>query len=250
VIRGLLRAKFCAADEIIASQPIDDLRAELEEETGIRVTVSNREVIEAADIIFIGVKPTVVLPVIAESAAALDGKVVISLAAGIRLASMEALACARFLRAMTNTPSAICRAATALARGSRSTDEDVAQVRDVFSAVGVVVTVEEENIDAVTALAGSGPAFVYTVIEALADGGKATGLPDDVALRLATQTVLGAAQLALESNASPEELRRMVITPGGTTAAGLAAMEQHGTTDGLIAAVEAAAARGREMANL
>ncbi len=250
MIRGLLRAKFCAADEIIASQPIDDLRAELEEETGIRVTVSNREVIEAADIIFIGVKPTVVLPVIAESAAALDGKVVISLAAGIRLASMEALACARFLRAMTNTPSAICRAATALALGSRSTDEDVAQVRDVFSAVGVVVTVEEENIDAVTALAGSGPAFVYTVIEALADGGKATGLPDDVALRLATQTVLGAAQLALESNASPEELRRMVITPGGTTAAGLAAMEQHGTTDGLIAAVEAAAARGREMANL
>ncbi len=250
MIRGLLRAKFCAADEIIASQPIDDLRAELEEETGIRVTVSNREVIEAADIIFIGVKPTVVLPVIAESAAALDGKVVISLAAGIRLASMEALACARFLRAMTNTPSAICRAATALALGSRSTDEDVAQVRDVFRAVGVVVTVEEENIDAVTALAGSGPAFVYTVIEALADGGKATGLPDDVALRLATQTVLGAAQLALESNASPEELRRMVITPGGTTAAGLAAMEQHGTTDGLIAAVEAAAARGREMANL
>ncbi|MBA3763583.1 MAG: NAD(P)-binding domain-containing protein, partial [Chthoniobacterales bacterium] len=157
MIRGLLRAKFCAADEIIASQPIDDLRAELEEETGIRVTVSNREVIEAADIIFIGVKPTVVLPVIAESAAALDGKVVISLAAGIRLASMEALACARFLRAMTNTPSAICRAATALALGSRSTDEDVAQVRDVFSAVGVVVTVEEENIDAVTALAGSGP---------------------------------------------------------------------------------------------
>ncbi|MDQ3314469.1 MAG: NAD(P)-binding domain-containing protein, partial [Verrucomicrobiota bacterium] len=191
MIRGLLRAKFCAADEIIASQPIDDLRAELEEETGIRVTVSNREVIEAADIIFIGVKPTVVLPVIAESAAALDGKVVISLAAGIRLASMEALACARFLRAMTNTPSAICRAATALALGSRSTDEDVAQVRDVFRAVGVVVTVEEENIDAVTALAGSGPAFVYTVIEALADGGKATGLPDDVALRLATQTVLG-----------------------------------------------------------
>ncbi len=250
MIRGLLRAKFCAADEIIASQPIDDLRAELKEETGIRVTGSNREVIESADIIFIGVKPTVVLSVIAESAAALDGKVVISLAAGIRLASMEAVGNARFLRAMTNTPSAICRAATALARGSRSTDEDVAQVRDVFSAVGVVVTVEEENIDAVTALAGSGPAFVYTVIEALADGGKATGLPDDVALRLATQTVLGAAQLALESNASPEELRRMVITPGGTTAAGLAAMEQHGTTDGLIAAVEAAAARGREMANL
>jgi pyrroline-5-carboxylate reductase len=107
--------------------------------------------------------------------------------------------------------------------------------------------VDDKHIDAVTALAGSGPAFVYTVIEALAQGGKEEGLPPAVALTLATQTVLGASQLAAESDASPDELRRMVITPGGTTAAGLATMEKHGTSAGLIAAVQSAAARGREM---
>ena len=214
------------------------------------MTAENAEVIEASEIILIGVKPTVVMAVITESATALAGKLVVSLAAGIRLTSMEALADARFLRAMTNIPSAIGRGATAIAPGKRTTPADVERAKEIFSAIGVMVQVEEEKIDAVTALSGSGPAFVYSVIEALADGGIRTGLPPDVALALATQTVLGAAQFATESNSSPEELRRMVITPGGTTAAGLAAMDEHGTAAGLIAAVEAAAARGREMAKL
>lgn len=240
--------KFCAPHEIIASEPNEEVRAALHRDTGINLTAENAEIAEKAQTILLGVKPTVVLPVIQETGGVLRGKLVISLAAGIRLASMEALAEARFMRVMTNTASAIGRAATAFARGSRATEEDVALVTEVFSAIGVVVAVEEEQIDAVTALAGSGPAFVYTVIEALARGGSKTGLPDDVALKLATQTVLGASQLAVESNSSPEELRRMVITPGGTTAAGLAAMEKHGTSEGLVAAVEAATARGREMA--
>ncbi len=248
VIRGLLLKKFCPPDQIIASQPIDDLRAELEAETGIRVTASNAEVVSTADTILIGVKPTVVLPVIKETTEAIRDKLVISLAAGIRLASMEELSEARFLRVMTNTPSAIGRGATAFAPGARSTTEDIARVKEIFSAIGVVVRLTDNEIDAVTALAGSGPAFVYTVIEALAAGGVRAGLPADVALTLATQTVLGASQLAAESGSSPEELRRMVITPGGTTAAGLAAMESHGSSEGLIAAVEAAAKRGRQMA--
>src|SRR2546423_11015121 len=121
-------------------------------------------------------------------------------------------------------------------------------VREIFGAIGAVVEVTDEQIDAVTALAGSGPAFVYTVIEALAGGGEKMGLAPDAALTLATQTVLGAAQLASETKLSPEELRKMVVTPGGTTAAGLAAMRELSTSDGLIAAVEAAAKRGREMA--
>src|SRR5207237_266408 len=115
--------------------------------------------------------------------------------------------------------------------------------RQIFTAIGRVVQVDEEKIDAVTALAGSGPAFVYSVIEALAAGGTNCGLPADISLGLATQTVLGAARLALETQLSPEELRRRVTTPGGTTAAGLAAMEKARTTAGLSAAVEAAAAR-------
>lgn len=248
VIRGLLRAKFCSPEEMIAAEPAAELREKLSTELGIRVTADNAEVARAADIIFLGVKPGVVLDVVRENADVLRDKLVVSLAAGIRLTSMEEVAAARFLRAMTNTPSTICRAATAVARGRRSTDADVQRVLEVFRAIGVAVAIDEKHIDAVTALSGSGPAFVYSVIEALARGGEATGLPADVSLVLATQTVLGAAQLALESKLSPEELRRQVLTPGGTTAAGLAAMEKHETAAGLIAAVEAAAARGAEMA--
>ncbi len=247
VIRGLLLQNFCRREDIIASQPDDELRAALQSEIGITVTADNLEVARCAETILIGVKPSVVLPVLEEISSALTGKLVISLAAGIRLASMQPTGHGRFMRAMTNTPSAIARGATALAPGSRTTNEDLATAQAIFSAIGVAVVVDEKHIDAVTALAGSGPAFVYTVIEALAAGGEKEGLPKNVALKLATQTVLGASQLAAESDASPDELRRMVITPGGTTAAGLAAMEKHRTSEGLIAAVEAAAARGREM---
>lgn len=246
VIRGLVRAKFCPPNEIIASEPNEEVRTALAK-VGIDVTTENTEIAEVAEVIFIGVKPAVVLPVLRELGVPRD-KLAISLAGGVRLDAMESAANLRFLRALTNTPSAICRAATALARGSRTTNEDIELARKIFGAIGVVVEVEEEQIDVVTALSGSGPAFVYTVIEALADGGKKLGLASDVALALATQTVLGAAQLAGESKLSPEELRAMVVTPGGTTAAGLAVMEKLKTSDGLIAAVEAATKRAREMA--
>ena len=247
VMRGLVRAKFCPAGEILAGEPNEAARAALQEEIGISVTAENAEVAEKAEVILIGVKPGVVLKVIEQLGAAIETKLVISLAAGIRIVSMEGKAKARFMRAMTNTPAAVCQAATAMARGARTTDEDLARAREIFSAVGFVAEVEEEQIDAVTALAGSGPAFVYTVIEALAAGGTSCGLPAEMSLGLAAQTVRGAAQLAIESELSPEELRRMVITPGGTTAAGLAEMEKRETAAGLAAAVEAAAARGREM---
>ena len=248
VIRGLVRAKYCPPSEIMVSEPNEAARRTLESELGVSGAAENAEVAKRADIIFIGVKPAVVVPALGDIASLIEGKLVVSLAAGTRIASMEKAAGARFMRAMTNTPSAVCRAATALAKSGRSTAEDIARARNVFSAIGVVVEVEEEEIDAVTALAGSGPAFVYTVIEALAQGGEKMGLAWDVALTLATQTVLGAAQLAAESKLSPEELRKMVVTPGGTTAAGLAAMEKLKTSEGLIAAVEAATRRGREMA--
>ena len=234
--------------QIIASEPSEELRGVWEREVGICVTSDNLEVARSASAILIGVKPGVVLPVIQEAGAALKDKLVISLAAGTRIGRMEAAIDARFMRVMTNIPSALGDGASAFARGSRTTDDDVEQVRAMFGAIGVIVEVAEDQIDAVTALAGSGPAFVYSVIEALAKGGEAEGLAPDTALALATHTVLGAARYAASAGASPEELRRMVITPGGTTAAGLAVMEKLGTTEGLMAAVRAAAERGREMA--
>jgi pyrroline-5-carboxylate reductase len=125
---------------------------------------------------------------------------------------------------MTNTPAAVCHAATALARGSRSTWEDLERAKEIFFAIGFVAEVSDEQIDAVTALAGSGPALIYTVIEALAARGRDCGLRPKMSVGFATQSLRCAAQLALEGGLSPEELRRMVITPGGTTAAGLAEM--------------------------
>src|SRR5438874_1450873 len=248
VICGLMRAKFCPPGEIIASEPNEQTRAALEKETGVSVTAENAEVAEKSEVIFIGVKPPMVLPVLSELKVQLGNKLVISLAGGVRIPKMEKTGNARFMRALTNTPSAICRAATGISRGSRTTTEDVDLATKIFGAIGVVVEVEEKQIDAVTALSGSGPAFVYTVIEALAAGGTKMGLSADVALELAAQTVLGAAALMQESKMSPEELVKMVVTPGGTTAAGLAVMEKLGTSESLIAAVEAATKRGQEMA--
>jgi pyrroline-5-carboxylate reductase len=248
VIRGLIRANFCPPNEIIASEPNEQTRTTLQKETGVPVTAENKEVAEKAEVIFVGVKPPMVVPVLSELRDKLQHKLVISLAGGIRISSMEKTGNARFMRALTNTPSAICRAATGICRGSRSTNEDVDLAKKVFGATGVVVEVTEEQIDIVTALSGSGPAFVYTVIEALADGGKKMGLANDVAMELAIQTVLGAAEIMRESRMSPEELRKMVVTPGGTTAAGLAVMEKLGTRESLIAAIEAATKRGQEMA--
>jgi pyrroline-5-carboxylate reductase len=244
----LLRARFCAPGEIIAGEPNDKLRNTVQTETGIAVTADNLEVARSAETILIGVKPTIVLAVVREIAPVTEGKLVISLAAGVRVRNMESVSDACLMRAMTNTPTAILRGATAIARGARTTPDDLARARTIFDAVGVTVEVNEDQIDAVTALAGSGPAFVYTVIEALAAGGIKTGLPAEVAAVLATHTVLGAAQLAVETGKSPEELRRMVVTLGGTTAAGLTAMAERNTSEGLVAAVEAAAARGQEMA--
>ncbi len=248
VIRGLVRAKFCPPDEIIASEPNEQTRISLRTDTGIDVTAANVEVAEKAEVILVGVKPGMVLSVLRDISSHVANKVVISLAAGVRLGSMEGIANARFMRALTNTPSAICRAATGIARGARTTGEDVELARNLFGAVGAVVEITEEQIDVVTALSGSGPAFVYAVIEAMARGGEKMGLPADISLKLATQTVLGAAALAGETGMSPQELINMVVTPGGTTAAGLAVMEKMKTAESVIGAIEAATNRGKEMA--
>ena len=248
VIRGLMRAKFCPPGAIMANEPNEQTRTTLKNETGVAVAMNNAEVVDKAEAIFIAVKPPMVVPVLAELKDQLQNKLVISLAGGVRISSMEKVCDARIMRALTNTPSAICRAATGITRGSRSTKDDVDLVRKIFGAIGVLVEINEQQIDIVTALSGSGPAFIYTVVEALAAGGTKLGLANEVAMELAIQTARGAAEIMLESKMSPEELRRMVVTPGGTTAAGLAAMEKLGTSESLIAAVETATKRSQEMA--
>src|ERR1700730_1333207 len=236
-ISRLIGAKFCPPGQIIASEPNAQTREALQKETGICLTAENAEVAEKSEVIFVGVKPAVVLPVLTELKVHLENKLVISLAGGVRISSMEKIVNARFMRALTNTPSAICRAATGIARGSRSTNEDVDLAKKIFGAIGVVVEVDEPQIDIVTALSGSGPAFVYTIIDALAKGGVKLGLSESISGELAIQTVLGAAELMRETKMSAEDLVKMVVTPGGTTAAGLAVMQSMKTSEGLIAAI-------------
>jgi pyrroline-5-carboxylate reductase len=248
VMRGLLLKQVCAAADIIASEPNAQIRTRLHDEIGVDFTTENAEIAEKAETIFLGVKPQVVLPVLREFGNAISDKLVVSFAAGIRIANMEAVTRARVMRVMTNTPSAIGRAATGYAAGSRPTETDRRKVHAMFSAIGTAVELDDEQIDAVTALAGSGPAFVYAVIAALASGASSEGLKSEAALKLAAQTALGAAELALTSGKSPHELINMVVTPGGTTAAGLKVMEERGVNDAIAAAVQAATARGREMA--
>ena len=189
-----------------------------------------------------------VLPVLRELGGALANKLVVSFAAGIRIAQMEAATPARIIRVLTNTPSAIGRAASAFAGGSRATDQDREKIGAMLSAIGLAVQVDDEQMDAVTALAGSGPAFVYAMIEALAHGGEKMGLTKQSALRLAAQTALGASDLMITSEKSPADLITMVVTPGGTTAAGLRVMNERSIADAISEAIKAATERSQEMA--
>jgi len=248
VIRGLLLKNFCAPGAILASEPNVETRAQLAHELGISLATDNAEVAGKGEIVFLGVKPQMVLPVLRELGGAIANKLVVSLAAGIRIVQMEEVTAARIMRALTNTPSAIGRAASAFASGSRVTDRDREKIRAMFAAIGLVAEVDDEQIDAVTALAGSGPAFVYAMIEALARGGEKMGLSKEASLQLAAQTALGATEMMVTSGKSPQELIKMVVSPGGTTAAGLRVMEERSVDAALSDAVEAATKRGQEMA--
>jgi pyrroline-5-carboxylate reductase len=174
---------------------------------------------------------------------------VVSILAGTATATLEQLlgGTARVVRAMPNTPALVDCGATAICAGRHATAADLKTADELFRSVGTVCTVSEAQMDAVTGLSGSGPAYVYTVIEALADGGVKAGLPHDIALELATRTVLGAAKLVAESGEHPAILREKVCSPGGTTIAGLTALEDGGLRATLIEAVTRAAKRSKEL---
>lgn len=203
-----------------------------------------------ADLILIAVKPPMVSGVLAEIGPALaPHQLVVSIAAGIRLATMETLLPGGIpvIRTMPNTPCLVGCGATALCRGASATEEHLQLAQSLFAAVGISVEVPERLMDAVTGLSGSGPAYVYLMIEALADGGVKEGLTRDTARLLAAQTVLGAAQMVLSSDQHPAQLKDNVTTPGGTTIAALHVLERAGIRTALIDAIQAAAERSREL---
>ena len=253
LVRGMLRAGLARAGDIVASDPLEAARTSLQAETGISVFDANPPVVERSDVLVLAVKPQTMLTALAQLRPALhDGHLVISVAAGVSIAALcEGLGMERrIIRVMPNTPALLGEGASAYAIGPGVTADDEAVVRSFLESVGRVVCVPEPLLDAVTGLSGSGPAFVYLMIEALSDGGVRVGLPRETATLLAAQTVVGAARMVLETGLHPGVLKDQVASPGGTTIAGLHALERGGVRGALIDAVEAATRRSAELAGL
>ena len=210
---------------------------------------ANREAVRGARIVLLGVKPAMILDLVREVADALEpDAVLVSVAAGVTIGSMEELVPQGVLRAMPNTPAIVRRGVTGLAAGSRVTAEDAALVRTLFGTVGAVVDVPEERINALSAVSGSGPAYVYFLIEQLTEASRALGFSEEESRLMVEQTFLGAAELLAASDAGPEELRRRVTSPKGTTERAIAVMAAADLAGMFGRAAEAAIARAEEMA--
>jgi len=252
LVRGLLRAEVAQPQNVLGSDPRDERRAFLEKTYGIRTTADNKEVAREAEILVLSVKPQVMERVLEEIGPTIHADaLVVSIAAGVPISAIEArLPQARVIRTMPNTPALVGAGATAIAMGGHATQEDVAAARHIFESVGMTVVLDEAQMDAVTGLSGSGPAYMFLIIEALSDAGVKVGLSRHQAQALAAQTVLGSAKLLIETDEHPGRLKDMVTSPGGTAIAGLHTLEAGGLRTTLMNAVEAATKRSRELGEM
>lgn len=250
LIGGLI-AQGYPASRITASDPFAEARTRLAAQFGVAVTTDNRAAVADADIVVLAVKPQVMAAVVAELAPAVPpGTLVISIAAGVPIAALAQLLGpdVAIVRCMPNTPALVRVGATGLHAGAGVSTAQRRVAADILGAVGTTVWVESErDIDAVTAVSGSGPAYFFRVMEAMIAAGVALGLQPEVAGQLTLQTALGAARMALDSDVDVAELRRRVTSPGGTTAAALAVLDEGGLSELFGRALAAADARGREM---
>jgi pyrroline-5-carboxylate reductase len=249
MIRGLLRGEDFTPERISASGPRQERVQELREKYGIDATTDNA-VPAAAEIVVLSVKPQILSRVLDSVGGAISADaLVISIAAGVPVSAIQSRLAAgtRVIRAMPNTPALVDAAATAIAGGEHAREEDLADAKRIFDAIGLTVILEESQLDAVTGLSGSGPAYFFLILEALSDAGVKVGLSRRTSQLLAAQTLLGSAKLLLETNEHPGRLKDMVTSPGGTAITGLHTLEHGGVRTTLMNAVEAATRRSREL---
>lgn len=249
LIRGLLRSGEAPAN-ITATVRRGERKAELEAAHGITVSMDSVAAAKAADVVVLAVKPQAMDKLLAQIAPVIDEKkLVISVAAGVPIAALERRLGlgTRIVRAMPNTPALVGLGATAISGGEHATPLDLELGKKLFDAVGTTVVLDEAQLDAVTGLSGSGPAYIFLIIEALSDAGVKVGLSRHVALKLAAQTVYGSAKLLLETGEHPGTLKDQVTSPGGTAIAGLHTLEAGGLRTTLMDAVESAARRARQL---
>jgi len=250
LVKGLLRAGVATPQEILCTDRRAERGPELTKAYGVRFTGSNVAAAREAGIVVLSVKPQAMNKLLDEIAPALDqSKLVISIAAGVPIAAIERKVGhgVRIVRTMPNTPALVGAGATALSAGEHATEADLTQAKALFDAVGKTVIVDEPLLDAVTGLSGSGPAYIFLIIEALSDAGVKVGLARAQSQELAAQTVLGSAKLLIETGEHPGRLKDQVTSPGGTAIAGLHTLEAGGLRTTLMNAVEAATRRSHEL---
>lgn len=245
IIKGVLDAGLFEASTLLASDVSEQRLHLLKQRYAIKTSASNREAVREAELIILGVKPFMIDALLAEIKSEVGQKVLVSIAAGIPLSRLASGLTreARIIRAMPNAPAQVQSGATVLTPGLGVGEETLAEVLAIFASIGTTAVLEERLLDAVTGLSGSGPAFVFVMIEAMADGGVKQGLPRDVALKLAAQTVMGAAQMLVKTGEHPARLKDKVASPAGTTIAGLHELEAGNMRAALMDAVEAATLR-------
>jgi len=251
LIKGILKANLVPSDFVSASDVDIEKLDSLKSEYGINVVFKdNEKLVTESDIIVLAIKPQIFEKILKEIAPKLDkSKLIISIAAGISTEYIENIVekDLKIVRAMPNTPALILEGATAIAPGAHAAEDDLRIAYKIFDAVGKVAVVDESQMDAVTGLSGSGPAYIFMIIEALSDAGVKMGLSRSVAMKLAAQTVMGAAKLQIETDMHPGRLKDMVTSPGGTAIAGIHTLEQGGLRTTLINAVESATMRSIEL---
>jgi pyrroline-5-carboxylate reductase len=251
---GLIGSDRSQPDHLICSDVRTARLDELSDRYGVQTTMDNKAVIDASDIVIFAVKPQIIGSVLKETADSLDlSKLIISIAAGVPLAALEKVLRKelRLIRAMPNVCVAVEAGATAITASAGVKSEDVEMARMVFQSVGRCIVLKEDHLmDAVTGLSGSGPAYIFLILDALSDAGVKMGLFREDARELAAQTVLGAAKMLLDTGLNPGQLKDMVTSPGGTTIAGLHALEKGALRATLINAVEAATLRSEALGDI
>ncbi len=253
LIKGLLGAHACRPEDLLVTDVREDRLAQLRREHGVATSTDNASAATWADVVVLATKPQIFDRLLTQIERAVRPEtLVISIAAGVPVSAIEGRlpAGTRVVRTMPNTPAIVEAGATAIAAGTHATTDDLAVARAIFSSVGVVVQLDESLVDAATGLSGSGPAYIFLIIEALSDAGVKVGLHRDSALLLAAQTVLGSAKLLIDTGEHPGRLKDMVTSPGGTAIAGLHTLEAGGLRTTLMNAVEAATRRAQELGEL
>ncbi|MCL5267227.1 MAG: pyrroline-5-carboxylate reductase [Bacteroidetes bacterium] len=253
VIGGMLRAKLTSPKNIFVSRKNSENLEELSKTFGVHATTDNKKVARSAKILVIAVKPMNAKEVLSDIKEVIEpSHLIISVMAGIRTSFINSfleVSCP-VIRSMPNTPVLVDAGATAISKGSFANDEHLKIAHTIFKSVGTVEVVPESLLDAVTGLSGSGPAYIYMVIEAMTDGGVKMGIPRQIAFRLAAQTVFGASKLVIETGKHPAILKDEVTTPGGTAIAAVHELETHGLRTMLINAVSTATVRSKELSKI